>query len=160
MQRQHHVLEQAYESLTAARQRLLSRIACFRGPVAYEALAALADDGAGGRGEARPRPGLLIAARLARTGDRQGSPLRPGRGFARPPLPRPAPPRPQTNRFDLHPIVRRYAYDRLAGADRAAAHRRLRDYFAAVPPPERVRTLDDLAPVIELYHHTVRRGAV
>ena len=24
--------------------------------------------------------------------------------------------------------------------------------------PERVRTLDDLAPVIELYHHTVRAG--
>ncbi len=63
-----------------------------------------------------------------------------------------------TNRFDLHPIVRRYAYDRLAGGDRAAAHRRLRDYFAAVPPPERVRTLDDLAPVIELYHHTVAAG--
>ena len=41
----------------------------------------------------------------------------------------------KTNRFDLHPIVRRYAYDRLAGGDRAAAHTRLRDYFAAVPPP-------------------------
>ena len=64
----------------------------------------------------------------------------------------------KTNRFDLHPIVRRYAYDRLAGDDRAAAHRRLRDYFAAVPPPEQVRTLDDLAPVIELYHHTVAAG--
>ena len=43
IQRQHHVLEQAYESLTPDRRRLLSRIACFRGPVAYEALAALAD---------------------------------------------------------------------------------------------------------------------
>ena len=64
----------------------------------------------------------------------------------------------KTNRFDLHPIVRRYAYDRLAGDDRTAAHRRLRDYFAAVPPPEQVRTLDDLAPVIELYHHTVAAG--
>ena len=42
----------------------------------------------------------------------------------------------QTNRFDLHPIVRRYAYDRLAGDDRTVAHRRLRDYFAAVPPAE------------------------
>jgi tetratricopeptide (TPR) repeat protein len=61
-------------------------------------------------------------------------------------------------RFDLHPIVRRYAYDRLAGPDRAAAHTRLRDYFAAVPKPEKVTRLEDLAPVIELYHHTVCAG--
>jgi tetratricopeptide (TPR) repeat protein len=61
-------------------------------------------------------------------------------------------------RFDLHPIVRRYAYDRLGAPDRAAAHTRLRDYFAAVPPPEEVTRLEDLAPVIELYHHTVRAG--
>ena len=64
----------------------------------------------------------------------------------------------KTNRFNLHPIVRRYAYDRLEGGDRAAAHHRLRDYFAAMPPPEQVRTLDDLAPVIELYYHTVAAG--
>jgi hypothetical protein len=48
-------------------------------------------------------------------------------------------------RFDLHPIVRRYAYDRLAAADRAVAHIRLRDYFAAVPPPDKVTRLEDLA---------------
>jgi tetratricopeptide (TPR) repeat protein len=58
----------------------------------------------------------------------------------------------------LHPIVRRYAYDRLAAPDRAAAHTRLRDYFAAVPKPDKVTRLEDLAPVIELYHHTVRAG--
>ena len=58
----------------------------------------------------------------------------------------------------MHPIVRRYAYDRLTAPDRAAAHVRLRDYFAAVPPPEKVTRLEDLTPVIELYHHTVRAG--
>ena len=62
----------------------------------------------------------------------------------------------QTHRYDLHPIVRRYAYDRLGGAEREAAHGQLRDYFAAVPTPDRVQHLEDLAPVIELYHHTVR----
>lgn len=61
-------------------------------------------------------------------------------------------------RFDLHPIVRRYAYDRLAAPDRAAVHMRLRDYFAAVPEPDKVTCLEDLSPVIELYHHTVRSG--
>jgi tetratricopeptide (TPR) repeat protein len=31
-------------------------------------------------------------------------------------------------------------------------------YFDAVPKPEKVEKLEDLAPVIELYHHTVRAG--
>jgi len=40
--RRHHVLAQAYDNLTPARRQLLSRIACFRGAVAYEALRAVA----------------------------------------------------------------------------------------------------------------------
>ncbi len=66
--------------------------------------------------------------------------------------------RDEKNRYDLHPIVRRYAYDRLTDKDRTAAHTQLRDYFAAVPTPDKAQTLDDLQPVIELYHHTVRAG--
>ena len=139
--RQHHVLERAYESLAPPGRRLLSRMACFRGPVGYEAIAAI---GAGDPG--------------ADVGDRQGHPyevdadLRDlvARGLVHHDR--------RANRYDLHPIVRRYAYDRLTGGEREEAHRTLRDYFAAVPPPERPRTLDDLAPVIELYHHTVRAG--
>ena len=45
VQRHHHVLEAAYDSLTPARAGLLGRIACFRGPVKYEALKALAASG-------------------------------------------------------------------------------------------------------------------
>jgi len=139
--RQHHVLERAYESLAPAGRRLLSRMACFRGPVGYEAIAAI---GAGDPG--------------ADVGDRQDPPYDVdtdlqdlvARGLVHHDR--------RANRYDLHPIVRRYAYDRLAGGEREEAHRTLRGYFAAVPPPERVRTLDDLAPVIELYHHTVRAG--
>ena len=62
------------------------------------------------------------------------------------------------SRFDLHPIVRRYAYDRLAAPDRTAAHARLRDYFSKVPKPNKVTRLEDLAAMIELYHHTVCAG--
>ncbi len=58
--------------------------------------------------------------------------------------------------YDLHPIVRRYAYDRLR--DKGGIHTRLQTYFGAVPRPAKVETLDDLAPTIELYHHTVRAG--
>jgi tetratricopeptide (TPR) repeat protein len=63
-----------------------------------------------------------------------------------------------TNKYDLHPIVRRYAYDKLTGSDRTSAHERLVNYFEAVPKPNNVNTLEDLAPVIELYHHMVRAG--
>jgi tetratricopeptide (TPR) repeat protein len=137
--RRHHVLAQAYHNLTPARQELLSRMACFRGAVAYEALRAVAEQTPG----VSETPGVLaefdadlrdLVARGLLHHDRQ------------------------THRYDLHPIVRRYAYDRLGGQERGAAHGQLRDYFAAVPTPERVQRLEDLAPVIELYHHTVRAG--
>ena len=139
--RRHHVLQQAYENLTPARQKLLSRIACFRGAVTYDALRALASQ-TSEVSETSEVYGLealdadlrdLVARGLLHHDRRAG-------------------------RYDLHPIVRRYAYDRLGGAEREAAHSQLRDYFAAVPPPERVKRLEDLAPVIELYHHTVRAG--
>jgi len=130
--RQHHVLERAYESLASPGQQLLSRMACFRGPVGYEAIAAIgAGDRQGHLYDVDAGLRDLVARGLVHH-DRRA------------------------NRYDLHPIVRRYAYDRLAGGEQEEAHRALRDYFAAVPPLERVRTLDDLAPVIELYHHTVR----
>jgi len=129
IQRQNHVLQHAYESLTPARRQLLSSIACFRAPVAYEALAVLSDYER--RSEIDADLHDLIARGLLHH-DRRAS------------------------RYDLHPIVRRYAYDRLGRADRTAAHIRLRDYFAVVPEPERVQNLDDLMSVIELYHHTVR----
>jgi tetratricopeptide (TPR) repeat protein len=133
IQRQHHVLEVAYDSLTPERKGLLSRIACFRGPVKYDALKALA-------ATEKKSPATL------------DSDLRDlvTRGLLHHDA--------KERRFDLHPIVRRYAYDRLAAPDRAAAHTRLRDYFSAVPTPDKVTSLEDLSPVIELYHHTVRAG--
>ncbi len=130
IQRQHHVLETSYERLSVARRVLLGCIACLRSLVGYDVLKALAAE----------RVGTLdadlrdLVARGLLHHDRKA------------------------NRFDLHPIVRRYAYDRLTARDRAAAHTRLRDYFAAVPKMEKVTRLEDLAPVIELYHHTVRAG--
>ncbi|MEM9665253.1 MAG: hypothetical protein AAF970_09980, partial [Bacteroidota bacterium] len=133
VQRKHHVLEVAYDRLRPARRTFLSRIACYRSPVAYEALKALRETVEGSAAVLRADLRDLIARGLLQHDKRAG-------------------------RFDLHPIMRRYAYDRLAAPDRAAAHAQLRDYFAAVPPPDKVTRLEDLAPVIELYHHTVRAG--
>ena len=58
--------------------------------------------------------------------------------------------------YDLHPIVRRYSYDRLP--DQGATHGQLVAYFEDVPEAQRIRSLEDLAPAIELYHHLTRAG--
>ncbi len=131
VQRKHHVLEQSYASLTIEGRRLLSRIACLRGAVDYKALSAAS----GGLAENEVEGQLqdLVERGLLHRDGRAG-------------------------RFDLHPIVRRYAYDRLREKEKEETHRSLRDYFAAVPAVEKVKTLADLAPVIELYHHIVRAG--
>ena len=127
VQRQNHVLAKSYARLTVEGRKLLSRMACFRSPVAFDGLAALAAAESDLEGDLQD----LIERGLVQ---REGK------------------------RFDLHPIVRRYAYDRMGTEERSSTHGQLRDYFAAVPGVERVTTVDDLAPVIELYHHMVRAG--
>lgn len=156
VQRQHHVLETAYDSLTPPRHILLATIACFRSPVKYDTLKALvatsaADDHRGLFERLRNWLRLRASApTISSAPENLDADLRDlvARGLLHHDT--------KESRFDLHPIVRRYAYDRLAAPARAAAHTRLRDYFAAVPGPDAVTRLEDLAPVIELYHHTVR----
>ena len=156
------VLETAYDSLPLGRGQLLSRIACFRGPVGYEALAAVAAQAQkSGFSSGKSRSLRQLFEGNERVREDKKPDFSPAhfdaalrdlldRGLLHRDI--------KPDRFDLHPIVRRYAYDRLAGDQRSAAHAQLRDYFAAVPPVERVQTLDDLAPVIELYHHTLAAG--
>jgi tetratricopeptide (TPR) repeat protein len=132
MQRQHHVLEQSYQSLAEGQRRLLSRIACFRSPVVFGVIEATAIGAAAIPQLPADLRDLMNRGLLQH--DRS------------------------TQRFDLHPIVRRYAYDRMSNPERTSTHEQLRDYFAAVPAPKQVETVVDLAPVIELYHHMVRSG--
>ena len=58
--------------------------------------------------------------------------------------------------FDFHPILRSFLYDGLT--DKNAAHERAIEYFQALPEKEKVVTLEDLAPVIELFHHLTGLG--
>lgn len=131
IQRQHHVLEQSYNVLPKGDRALLSRLAAFRSPMEYDAVAIFNKFGNESRFEAALKD--LQARGLLQ------------RDMAR-------------NRYDLHPIVRRYAYDRLS--DKKGTHTRLRDYFASIPAPDKnkVRSIEDLLPIIELYHHTARAG--
>lgn len=155
IQRQHHVLEAAYNSLTPQRQAILSRIACFRSPVKYDTLKTLSgvgfqqkvrrDKNGKIKQPAAPKTFFLSTTNL----DEDLRDLMV-RGLLQHDK--------KTGKFDLHPIVRRYAYDRLTTPDRTTAHIQLIYYFAAVPQPEKVTRLEDLTSVIELYHHTVRAG--
>jgi tetratricopeptide (TPR) repeat protein len=60
------------------------------------------------------------------------------------------------NRFDFHPIMRSFLYHSLT--NRAEVHLLAIQYFQALPKEEKIISLEDLAPVIELYHHLVKAG--
>jgi len=129
--RRHHVLERAYESLAPERRDLLSKISCFRGSMEYAVLK-----------KVFPSPDLDKALLDLR---KRGLLQYAG----------------ESQRYDMHPIVRHYAYDHFTDEKRRKeAHVQLAMHFIdAMPVTNRnVKTLEDLAPVIELYHHMVRAG--
>jgi len=127
----HHILEVAVNSLNSRLRDLLTRASAFRGPVDYEAVVLVSPY----------RSTKALDAGLGELVDRGLLLHDRERGL-----------------YDLHPIVREYSYDRLRTRDRRRVHKRARDYFAAVPTPVRARSASDLAPLIELYHHTVAAG--
>ena len=57
--------------------------------------------------------------------------------------------------YDLHPIVRNYAFNQL-GDNRRAVARKLVDYFKAVPEPVRIDKLEQLTPTIGCFYHLVQ----
>ncbi|MHC4527963.1 MAG: DUF4062 domain-containing protein [Planctomycetota bacterium] len=127
--REHHILHVAYDTMLKDRQNLLSRIAAMRGPIDYDTAKVLSTYDA--EGDLKEALRELVARGLL---FRQEA----------------------TGRYDLHPIVRQYAYDRLG--DKTAAHKTLKDYFDTIPEPDKIETLDDLQPTIELFHHTISSG--
>jgi hypothetical protein len=146
VQHRNHVLKRSYESLTDAGRQLLGQIACFRNPVAYEALAVI-EQGDSENSDKAHNTAMSLQVNLRDLINR-GLLQQDTRSTRQE----------RVVLFDLHPIVRAYAYDRMAVDARTTAHSQLRDYFAAVPIPEKVTALDDLVPSIELYHHMVRAG--
>jgi tetratricopeptide (TPR) repeat protein len=129
--REHHILALAYDSLNQPFRELLSRLAAFRSPVEYEIAATLNPF------EGRRELGLAFRELMNR-----------GLIYFDE----------ERWHYDLHPIVRKYAYDRLA--DKDGVHNRLRSYLATMPTlaAMNVENVEDLAPQIELYHHTVHAG--
>lgn len=147
------MLDFAYASLPRAEQTLLSQLAAFRSPLKWDALRdifvtaetqrAQSNEGVFSVPSAvkseRPYAERELAAAIADLVER-GLYMHDDK----------------TDTYDLHPVIRRYCYDRLA--DKPQTHARFRDYFTAFSPPQKIQTLADLQPTIELYHHTVRAG--
>jgi tetratricopeptide (TPR) repeat protein len=127
--KEHHILELAYDSLDKKKQALISRLSAFRNPMDYDAISIFNDFGS----EEKFNEFLIELVE-------RGMLFRDEK----------------SNKFDLHPIVRKYCYDRLK--NKKNIHLVLGDYFAYMPAPEKIESVDDLASVIELYHHTVRAG--
>jgi tetratricopeptide (TPR) repeat protein len=128
--KEHHILELSYNSLDKKKQTLISKLSAFRNPMAYDSILIFNEFGT----EEKFDDALIELV------DR-GLLLRDAK----------------SNKYDLHPIVRKYCYEERL-LDKKGVHSQLRDYFASVPEPDRIESLDDLAPVIELYHHTVNSG--
>ncbi len=146
--RRNHVLERAYGSLAPERRDLLSKISCLRGSMEYAVLT-----------QVFPSPDLDKALLDLR---KRGLLQYMG----------------ETQRYDMHPIVRHYTYKDFYNKKRIhqnlAKHFRKelekdnptwyrflpvswRDFLMLLKP-KKVQSLGNLAPVIELYHHMVRAG--
>jgi len=121
----HHVLEVAYNSLPEKEKNLISTIACFRSSVKFKTLEAITEN----KDTLDSNLHDLVDSGLLNFDEKN-------------------------KWFDLHPIVRRYAYDGLIKSDRIATHTRLCDYFSRMGKPEKIQALEDIFPLMELYYHS------
>lgn len=65
-----------------------------------------------------------------------------------------------SNSYDLHPIIRAYAYDRLESTDQVQANDQIRDHFQALPPEDlqRAASVEDLSQTVTIFRALVGAG--
>jgi hypothetical protein len=139
--RQASILQAALEDLDPLVFRLLSQLAAFRYPVDYEAVVAInlfrieemGDDRAAG-----VEPLHQALTTLEERGLLQWNR--------------------EINRYDMHPVVRAYAYGKLE--DKAATYAQVKSYFEALPEEneEQVQDVADLRRTLELYYALLNGG--
>lgn len=131
LQKGHGAVELSLQHLTPIDLSLLCFLAAFRFPVDYPTLEAINPL----ESKISLKQGLsrLLDRRLVSWDDESGT-------------------------YDLHPIVRKCAYQKLP--DPKEIHKKLREYFERFSGEVEgvVASLSDLSWTIELYHHTVRAG--
>lgn len=147
-QRRTHILQYALDGLSPELRRLLGQIATFRYPVDYRTLNDInpfvpdLPDSGGSRAD-------LVNVRVKL---HNGLKELEDRGLLLWDRVK--------NRYDLHPIVRGYAYEQMEEQDRRMTFRQMHNYFANLPPEDldKVEKLDDLKRSLELYEVLVRLG--
>ncbi len=147
-QRRTHILKYALAGLSPELRKLLSQIATFRFPVDYPTLNEVNPflPDVPENGEARSDLNSVkvkLHQGLAELEDR-GLLL-----WDR-----------VKNRYDLHPIVRAYAYEQMEESERHLTFRQMHSHFASLPPEDldKVEKVDDLKRSLELYEVLIRLG--
>jgi tetratricopeptide (TPR) repeat protein len=150
-----HVLEYALRGLPDEHRKVLHTIAAFRMPATWDTLRALLVEQARSlqavptsEGEDTVKPAEVPAPKLCPTDHTLDLILteledRGLVGWDK-----------QSNRYDLHPIVRGVVWQALDGRSQKGIYADLRTYFDAVPrPPDflEVESIEELTPAIELY---------
>jgi hypothetical protein len=150
-QRRHHILAYAFEGLDATARKLLCYISVFRYPVDYAALDLF--DRTGGIASHLPghHDSAAQAANRATAAARLDMALADleNRGLLQWDR--------QTNRYDLHPVVRSFAFAQLEDADRKQSYENVRAYFGRLPEErlQVVRSVDELRRTLEIYNALV-----
>jgi tetratricopeptide (TPR) repeat protein len=135
VQRRHHILQLVYERLTETARTLLGRIACLRRSSAFETAAVAADRNEDDLGLDRDLRELITFNLISFDAGSVS--------------------------LDMHPIVRRYAYERLAEPDRITTHARIAEFLGQKNrEPSNFNSLSELQPYLELYHHRVKCGDI
>jgi predicted phosphodiesterase len=128
--RRHHIMEAAFNSLPHKLQEILSKASAFRSTISYDALLVFNEYENEDLFEVGLKE-LIDFGLLLFNKDKKN--------------------------FDLHPIVRRYAYERLNNKMRI--HETLMIYFREnYPSLGETEKIEDAFPTIELYYHTAKAG--
>jgi tetratricopeptide (TPR) repeat protein len=136
--RQASILQAALEDLDPLVFRLLSQLAAFRYSVDYAAVKAISPFRVEGEPDAGLAPLHAALSTLEERGLVQWDRV--------------------SNRYDLHPVVRAYAYGKLE--DKEATYAQLKSYFEALPAEdtEQAQDVADLRGTLELYHALLNSG--
>jgi tetratricopeptide (TPR) repeat protein len=126
VQNKKHVLDYSYKSLLPKRRKLLNYISCFNSSVEYSTLELSFHSNNDLENDLHD---LLTRGLLYRDLN--------------------------TNRYSLHPIVHRYAYNKLTASQRKTYHSHLREVFASLVYGQEI---SDIWLAIDLYYQTVLSG--
>lgn len=123
---QQQILKESYDTLPIQLQKLVSSISAFRSPIKYEELMIFSENSSELEFE-------IALEELINRGMLSFSE--------------------STNTFELHPVIRIYAYERLH--DKQHVHKLLYSYFLTIPIQGKLNSVEEIKPIIEILFHSL-----